>query len=914
MDGYEALKDIPVGAMQVYVDGTEVAVTMENLVCQAYENKDDAGNVTESGYQILLYNAYDGNAEAVEAIAAITSTLKVVFTLGEVTTPEPEPQTELTADNVTLEYATVEYDGSAKTPAVTVKDGETALVENTDYTLAYANNTEAGTATVTVTGMGNYTGTVVKEFTITEAAAPATEFKAYLGYSDADWWPGTSGDVSTTVTGEGTYTLEWDVPGTSWGSTAAGTNTFYINIVNGYEALKDIPVGAMQVFVDGTEVAVTLSNLVCAAYENKDDAGNVTESGYQILLYNAYSGGAQAIEAIEAINSTLKVVFVLGEVAAPEIELTADGVTLEYDTVEDDGTAKTPAVTVMDGETLLVENTDYTLTYANNDAEGTATVTVTGMGNYFGTVVKEFTITKSSVERHKSYLGYGDQEWGSFINGDEVKTSITGEGVYTLEWNPATAATGTSVFYINIKDGWEKYRNYNVTNLQVLVDGVAIPVNMGNLKCDRYVNSDDAGNVTESGYQILLYNRYWLETSYAVNPIETINESLVVTFTLAEKPDTSDDDSDDDDADASNAAAGSTAVGSTYTAKMAFYDADWWPGGEVTTMVDPNGTYTLDLNLLEWENVNGVVVFYIDIIGAADKVHLTDLSIVADGNNIPVDLTKVATGDLEGKGNYRIEIFNEYGTTKNNSPIDTGIAFNNKMSVTFTLAEGSGEAALANANKFTGEGYETIMVFNDADWWPQASVTTGVTGAGTYTMSWDVPAGETAEGIVTFYIDMLNAAAAFRSLSVTDLTILVDGKEIPVDMSKILFGDLEGYGNYRIEIYNEYGITKDFSPIDPAIVVKDNLTVTFTLAEAVSEAVKEPAKEETVKKEETAEPAVKEETVKENTEPVAATGTEEIAEEKTSNALPIVGAIAGVGLLGGGGAVLFRRRKKVLKG
>ena len=62
------------------------------------------------------------------------------------------------------------YDGTAKTPTVTVAlDGKT-LVLNTDYTVSYSNNIKVGTAAVTVTGKGKYTGSKTINFTITEAA------------------------------------------------------------------------------------------------------------------------------------------------------------------------------------------------------------------------------------------------------------------------------------------------------------------------------------------------------------------------------------------------------------------------------------------------------------------------------------------------------------------------------------------------------------------------------------------------------------------------------------------------------------------------------------------------------------------------------------------------------------------------
>ena len=58
------------------------------------------------------------------------------------------------------------YTGSAITPALTVTDGDTALTEGTHYTAAYTDNVNGGTAQVTVTFQGNYTGTAVKTFTI----------------------------------------------------------------------------------------------------------------------------------------------------------------------------------------------------------------------------------------------------------------------------------------------------------------------------------------------------------------------------------------------------------------------------------------------------------------------------------------------------------------------------------------------------------------------------------------------------------------------------------------------------------------------------------------------------------------------------------------------------------------------------
>lgn len=60
------------------------------------------------------------------------------------------------------------YTGKALTPAVTVKlDGKT-LEAGTDYTVAYKNNVKVGTATVTITGTGSYTGTLTTTFKIVQ--------------------------------------------------------------------------------------------------------------------------------------------------------------------------------------------------------------------------------------------------------------------------------------------------------------------------------------------------------------------------------------------------------------------------------------------------------------------------------------------------------------------------------------------------------------------------------------------------------------------------------------------------------------------------------------------------------------------------------------------------------------------------
>lgn len=114
---------------------------------------------------------YSNNTNAGTATATIigkgdyAETIEKTFTINAKT---------LTASNI-ADIAAQTYTGSALEPAVTVTDGEKTLSEGTDYTVTYSDNTNIGTGKVTVTFKGNYSGDVVKEFTINPAPITATD-------------------------------------------------------------------------------------------------------------------------------------------------------------------------------------------------------------------------------------------------------------------------------------------------------------------------------------------------------------------------------------------------------------------------------------------------------------------------------------------------------------------------------------------------------------------------------------------------------------------------------------------------------------------------------------------------------------------------------------------------------------------
>ncbi len=79
------------------------------------------------------------------------------------------------------------YSGKAKKPAVKVVLNGKTLKKGTDYTVSYKNNKAIGTATVTVKGKGNYTGTAKKTFKINPKAVSGLKLKAGKGRLTVSW-------------------------------------------------------------------------------------------------------------------------------------------------------------------------------------------------------------------------------------------------------------------------------------------------------------------------------------------------------------------------------------------------------------------------------------------------------------------------------------------------------------------------------------------------------------------------------------------------------------------------------------------------------------------------------------------------------------------------------------------------------
>ena len=124
--------------------------------------------------------------------------------------------------NVTVaDVAAITYKGNPITPAPTVKDNarNVNLTPNTDYTISYSNNTNVGTATITFTGKGNYTGTTTKTFTISKATNPITVTAKTLKYT------GSAQSLVTTANAQGTVYYSVGTALTSSNYSTAGSTT-----------------------------------------------------------------------------------------------------------------------------------------------------------------------------------------------------------------------------------------------------------------------------------------------------------------------------------------------------------------------------------------------------------------------------------------------------------------------------------------------------------------------------------------------------------------------------------------------------------------------------------------------------------------------------------------------------------------
>lgn len=165
------------GVDDVTYDGT--AKTATSIVVK------DGTETLELGADKDYTVSYTNNTNAGTATITITGTGNYMGTVSKTFTIKPKALTSTALSGIedkTYTGSPIVQDG------LTVKDDGTTLVKDTDYTVSYSNNTNPGTAKVTVILRGNYTGTLEKTFVIgQDLSALIDNIKALAGDSDLDY-------------------------------------------------------------------------------------------------------------------------------------------------------------------------------------------------------------------------------------------------------------------------------------------------------------------------------------------------------------------------------------------------------------------------------------------------------------------------------------------------------------------------------------------------------------------------------------------------------------------------------------------------------------------------------------------------------------------------------------------------------
>ena len=387
------------------------------------------------------------------------------------------------------------YSGKAHTPEPVVTYNDKTLVKGTDFTYSYKNNVNAGTATVTITAVATsgFSGSASKDFTIAKKVLK----NDFIADIDAVTYTGMAQTPAPVVTYNGmTLVAGTDYYVNYWSNVNAGTATVLLVGSGNFDgtALKKFVINPVAL----TAVTLVETNLVFNQQEQTAEVASVT-AGTLVVPEDSYE-----VSGNKATNVGTYTVTVTGKgnfkgTATAQFSIVADNantfaLTLNPTEFVYDGQEKKPAVTVKDGETVLVENTDYTLAYANNVNAGTATVTATGKGNYSGTKTAEFTIKKAEV-----VMTAPEAVTGLVYNG-EAQTLITagsaegGEMQYSLDNEnfSTTLPTGTdakeyTVYYKVVADA--NHNDVEAQSFKVTIATNKTALNAAISGAETYYNS-----------------------------------------------------------------------------------------------------------------------------------------------------------------------------------------------------------------------------------------------------------------------------------------------------------------------------------------------------------------------------------------------------------------------------------------
>lgn len=316
------------------------------------------------------------------------------------------------------------YNGSTLSPAVTVKYGNATLKKNTDYTVAYSNNVNAGTGTITITGKGIYGGSVKKTFTIKKLGISAT---AVSGTGNKVYTGSAIKPVPAVKVGGRTLKNGTDFTVSYKNNTEPGTATLKVTGKGNYSGSvsKTFKITARAI----NDVEVTVPDTVFTGEQVRPDVvvsyGNyqfINNSDYTLSFKDNVNIGTASVVVTgkNHLSGSRTVTFPIEKADISSTEIAVKNATFT-------GSAVKSGVDVRLGNVTLKEGTHYTLSYKNSVNAGTAQVTISGKGSLEGAVTKDFTIAKADISK-ASFSASGTYA------PDGVKIGINAKfGNYTLK-------------------------------------------------------------------------------------------------------------------------------------------------------------------------------------------------------------------------------------------------------------------------------------------------------------------------------------------------------------------------------------------------------------------------------------------------------------------------------------------------
>ncbi len=316
---------------------------------------------------------------------------------------------------ISLEYLSIGYDGKPKEPEVQIYTRN--LVLDTDYTVEYKNNTNKGTATVVIKGIGNYKGTVQKEFTITETYLENFRESIKLEYDSIDY----SGKVNkpkVTIAGL-TEDVDFEVEYVG-NLTDVGSPTVSVKGIGNYSGSVNKSFNINPISAHNLSIELEYYTTV---YDGNSKMPTFRFVGNNLTLYQDYQYYYENNFAV----GTARVVFefygnytgtVTKEFTITPIDITTLDINIGESVMECTGFELRPTVFIQN----LTEGQDYTLEYLNNINIGTATVKIIGKGYYEGTVEKTFKIIPRDISNFSDMVY---QQYDSIVySGNENKPMI----------------------------------------------------------------------------------------------------------------------------------------------------------------------------------------------------------------------------------------------------------------------------------------------------------------------------------------------------------------------------------------------------------------------------------------------------------------------------------------------------------